>query len=127
MNCRDMTKKLLNSSWEPDKENMSYIRKNIWSFWFWQNSMHDKISQIFWAKIYVTRVPLKPMLGGVRVVAHFHYPTCTDLIKPCLLFSCKMLFLCFLGITSFQIFEEAMWMSKILKYYLDDKSRNTYF
>ena len=32
-------------------------------------------------------VPLKPVLGGVRDVAHFHYPSWTDSIKPSLQFS----------------------------------------
>jgi hypothetical protein len=33
-------------------------------------------------------VPLKPVLGGERDVATFHYPSFTDSIKPGLNFSC---------------------------------------
>jgi hypothetical protein len=32
--------------------------------------------------------PLKPVLGGVRDVAHIQYPSCTDSIKPSLQFLC---------------------------------------
>jgi hypothetical protein len=35
------------------------------------------------------RVPLQPMLGGVRDVARFNYPSYTDSIKPSLQFSCN--------------------------------------
>jgi hypothetical protein len=35
------------------------------------------------------RVPLKPVIGVVRDVAFFHYPSCTDSIKPSLQFSCN--------------------------------------
>jgi hypothetical protein len=35
------------------------------------------------------RVPLKPMIGGVRDVALIHYPSCTDSIKPSLQYSCN--------------------------------------
>jgi hypothetical protein len=34
-------------------------------------------------------VPLKPVLGYVRDVAHIHYPSCTDSIKPGLQLSCN--------------------------------------
>jgi hypothetical protein len=34
-------------------------------------------------------VPLKPVLGGVRVVAFIHYLSCTDSIKPSLQFLCN--------------------------------------
>jgi hypothetical protein len=34
-------------------------------------------------------VPLKPVLGGVRDVACFHYPPCTDSIKQSLQFFCN--------------------------------------
>jgi hypothetical protein len=34
-------------------------------------------------------VPLKPVLGDVRDVAHFHYPSGTDSIKSSLQFSCN--------------------------------------
>jgi hypothetical protein len=33
-------------------------------------------------------IPLKPVLVGVRDVARFHYPSCTDSIRPSLQFSC---------------------------------------
>jgi hypothetical protein len=50
-------------------------------------------------------VPLKPVLGGVRDVAHIYYPPCADSIKRSLQFSCN-----FVGINAsegslcFQIF-----------------------
>jgi hypothetical protein len=34
-------------------------------------------------------IPLKPVLIGMRDVARFHYPSCTDFIKPCLQLSCN--------------------------------------
>jgi hypothetical protein len=44
---------------------------------------------------------VKPVLEDVRDVALFHYPSCTDSMKPNLQFSCNyvsLLFLCFRGI-----------------------------
>jgi hypothetical protein len=35
------------------------------------------------------RIPLKPVVEALRDVALFHYPTCTDSIKPSLQFSCN--------------------------------------
>jgi hypothetical protein len=34
-------------------------------------------------------VSLKPVLWGLRDVAHFHYPSCPDSVKPNLQFSCN--------------------------------------
>jgi hypothetical protein len=35
------------------------------------------------------KVPLKPVLGGLRDVALFHYPSCKNSIKPSLQFLCN--------------------------------------
>jgi hypothetical protein len=49
----------------------------------------DSDRMAFSIKCWEYWVPLKLVLGGVRDVARFHYPSCTDSIKPSLQFSCN--------------------------------------